>query len=186
MSRPDLDYAARFTEWAARQPTWKQRIQAQYRRWIAGNPNYGANDVSEIKPADGVVMPGDLPYPERKTATALPWAGVRGTPQVTPQVAPHVGDDGSILLEAQRLVHGPRQDAYGHPANDFSRTAALLNIILAGKLRDDLDAADVALMMVCVKLSREVNKHGRDNLVDAAGYLETRRMVLDYFLKLQG
>ena len=181
MESPDLDYAARFTEWAARQPTWKQRIQAQYRRWIAGNPNYGANDVSEIKPADDVVMPGDLPYPERKTATALPWAGVRGTPQVTPQVAPHVGDDGSILLEAQRLVHGPRQDAYGHPANDFSRTAALANTLLAGKLSRDLDARDVALFMVCVKLSRQVNKHGRDNLVDAAGYLETLRMCEDFF-----
>lgn len=139
--------------------------------------------MSENKPAYDVVMAGDLPYPERKTATALPWNDVRGT--ATPQVV-QKDDSGSILLEAERLVHGPRQHAYGHPANDFSRTAALLNIILAGKLRDELDAADVALMMVCVKLSREVNKHGRDNLVDAAGYLETRRMVLDYFHKLQG
>ena len=183
MESPDLDYAARFTDWAARQPTWKQRIQAQYRHWLGRNPNYGANDVS-YKSADDVAMPGDLPYPPRnhgnthKTFSPDPWKDVRGTPEPAPA--------GSLLLEAHNLVHGPRQHAYGHPANDFSRTAALLNIILAGKLRDELDAADVALMMVCVKLSREVNKHGRDNLVDAAGYLETRRMVLDYFHKLQG
>ena len=38
--------------------------------------------------------------------------------------------------------------------------------------------------MVCVKLSRQVNKHGRDNLVDAAGYLETLRMVEDFLAPL--
>jgi len=175
--RPDLDYAARFTVWAARQPTWKQRIQAQYRHWVAGNPNYGANDVSN-KPADDVVMAGDLPYPPRnpgnthKTFSPDPWKDVRGT--TTPPPSERLG---SILMEAHNLVHGPRQDAYGHPANDFSRTAALANVLLAGKLRADLDARDVALFMVAVKLSRQVNKHGRDNLVDAAGYLETLRMV---------
>lgn len=114
------------------------------------------------------------------TRTPLPWKDVRGT--ATPP-AP-AGRVDSILLEAHALVHGPRQHAYGHPANDFSRTAALANTLLAGKLRADLDARDVALFMVCVKLSRQVNKHGRDNLVDAAGYLETLRMVEDFLAPL--
>ena len=171
MPSADTDFASRFSEWSARQEPEAQRIRRFYTQLFGTeNPH-----MSTTKPADDVTMPGDLPYPERATATTIPWVGVRGT-----------ADEGSILQEAERLVHGPRQEAYGHPANDFSRTAALLNIVLAGKLRDELDAADVALMMVCVKLSREVNKHGRDNLVDAAGYLETRRMVLDYFHKLQG
>ena len=132
-----------------------------------------------------VEMPGDLPYPENPrntySATPLPWKDVRGT--ATPP-AP-AGRVDSILLEAHALVHGPRQHAYGHPANDFSRTAALANTLLAGKLKADLDARDVALFMVCVKLSRQVNKHGRDNLVDAAGYLETLRMVEDFLAPLK-
>ena len=41
------------------------------------------------------------------------------------------------------------------------------------------------MFMVCVKLSRQVNKHGRDNLVDAAGYLETLRMVEEFLTPLK-
>lgn len=144
------------------------------------------------KPADDVVMAGDLPYPPRnpgnthKTFSPDPWKDVRGA--ATPEDRAMRGNQqerlGSILMEAQALVHGPRQHAYGHPANDFSRTAALANTLLAGKLKADLDARDVALFMVCVKLSRQVNKHGRDNLVDAAGYLETLRMVEDFLTPL--
>lgn len=113
------------------------------------------------------------------SATPLPWAGVRGT------AAPFSEAELSILTEAQGLVHGPRQEAYGHPANDFSRTAALASILLAGKLKEDLGPEDVALFMVCVKLSREVNAHKRDNLVDAAGYLETLNMVHAYMASVR-
>ena len=84
---------------------------------------------------------------------------------------------GSILVEAERLVHGPRQAAYGHPSEDFARTAALANVLLAGKLLHPLEARDVAVLMVCVKLSRETNAHKRDNLVDAAGYIECLNML---------
>lgn len=83
----------------------------------------------------------------------------------------------SVLLEAEQLVHGPRQAAYGHPKDDFSRTAALASILLAKKLNMALTPEDVALFMVCVKLSREVNKHKRDNLVDLCGYVETLAML---------
>lgn len=85
----------------------------------------------------------------------------------------------SVLLEAQALVHGDRQRAYGHPLDDFSRTATLVNALLAKKLAVPLDAADVATILVCVKLSRQVNAPKRDNLVDLAGYAETWQMVLD-------
>lgn len=85
----------------------------------------------------------------------------------------------SVLLEAHGLVHGDRQGAYGHPADDFARTAALASAVLAGKLKEPLCATDVAAFMVCVKLSRQVNAPKRDNLVDLAGYAETWQMVLD-------
>lgn len=83
----------------------------------------------------------------------------------------------SVLLEAERLVHGERQASYGHPKDDFSRTAALATIVLAKRLSGPLTPEDVAKFMVCVKLSREVNGHKRDNLVDLCGYVETLAML---------
>ena len=80
--------------------------------------------------------------------------------------------DESVLLEAQKLVHGDRNDDYGPPIEDFTRTVGMLNALFAHKLKEDLTPADFAMLMVCVKLSREVNKHKRDNLVDGAGYFE--------------
>lgn len=79
----------------------------------------------------------------------------------------------SILQEAQRLVHGDRGADYGSPLDDFQRTATLFNTLRG----TGLTAEDVALFMVCVKLSREANKHKRDNLVDLCGYAETLMMV---------
>lgn len=38
--------------------------------------------------------------------------------------------DESALEEAQRLVHGARGDAYGHPADDFARTGRIWGAII--------------------------------------------------------
>jgi len=83
----------------------------------------------------------------------------------------------SVLNEAHSLVHGDRQASYGHPREDFARTAALASTCFASKLKEPLSAEDVALFMVCVKVSRQVKGHKRDNLVDAAGYIETLAML---------
>jgi Domain of unknown function (DUF6378)/Domain of unknown function (DUF4406) len=82
-------------------------------------------------------------------------------------------DTETILEEAQRLVHGDRGSAYGHPYDDFSRTAKIWSAILG----TDITPADVSLCMVGLKISREVNKPKRDNRVDGAGYFETLDMV---------
>lgn len=79
----------------------------------------------------------------------------------------------TILEEAQRLVHGERQRSYGHPIDDFTRTAGLISALLGHILIRPLRPEEVGLIMICVKLSREINGHKRDNLVDAAGYAET-------------
>jgi len=76
----------------------------------------------------------------------------------------------SILLEAQRLTHGDRNKDYGHPLDDYTKNAGIINALFAHKLREPFTAADVALIMVGVKLSRQVNRPKRDNMVDAAGY----------------
>lgn len=82
----------------------------------------------------------------------------------------------TILQEAQRLVHGNRGADYGHPIEDYERTGRMWGAILG---IPDIDPRICCLMMVAVKLSREVNKHKRDNLTDAAGYSECAQMVAD-------
>jgi hypothetical protein len=90
--------------------------------------------------------------------------------------APAPVDTETILEEAQRLVHGNRGDDYGHPIVDYERTGRMWGAILG---IPDIDPRICCLMMVAVKLSREVNKHKRDNLCDAAGYSECAQMVAD-------
>lgn len=82
----------------------------------------------------------------------------------------------SILEEAQRLVHGDRNESYGHPLDDFTRTGRMWGAILG---LPDIPAEKVALMMVTLKLARQCHRPKRDNLVDAAGYAETCAMCIE-------
>jgi hypothetical protein len=77
--------------------------------------------------------------------------------------------DETILQEAQRLVHGDRQASYGHPYDDYARTARMWEAIL-GMPPLAISPRIACLMMAAVKISREVNKSKRDNRVDGAGY----------------
>lgn len=99
-----------------------------------------------------------------------------------------VGDgEKTVLEEANGLIFGERNADYGHPIDDFSRTGKMW----AGVLRDwaltvvdpehvpDVPPELVGLAMVLVKVSREVNKHKRDNLVDIGGYSGTLAMIAD-------
>jgi hypothetical protein len=81
-------------------------------------------------------------------------------------------DDGteSILQEAQRLTHGPRNVDYGHPFDDYTRTAAIVSAMLAHKLKESITAPEMALVMCAVKLSRNIHSPKRDNMIDLAGY----------------
>ena len=81
----------------------------------------------------------------------------------------------SVLLEAEGLVHGDRNADYGHPLDDFSRTAAMWTAILGNPVSPE----QVGLCMCAVKISRQCNRPKRDNLVDLAGYAETVSMVID-------
>lgn len=82
---------------------------------------------------------------------------------------------GTVLEEAASLVDGDRGANYGHPADDFGRTAQIVTAILGVEVRVD----QVPLIMMAVKLSRHTNKPQRDNLVDIAGYARTAEMVAE-------
>lgn len=75
----------------------------------------------------------------------------------------------TILEQAQSIVYGDRQDAYGNVTDNFSNIAKLWSVVI-GK---DITAEQVALCMVQVKVARQLHKPGRDNLVDGAGYFAT-------------
>ena len=73
----------------------------------------------------------------------------------------------TILDEAKELIYGARQQSYGHPWLDFSRIAKIWEAIFGHPVTPEQ-----------VKISREVNAHKRDNLVDGAGYFGTLELVV--------
>lgn len=80
--------------------------------------------------------------------------------------------DADILIEAHGLITGPRQDTYGHPADDYAKVAD----IYFGLTGVRLSVEEAILFMVAVKLARlrtniEVGGWHHDSLVDAIGYL---------------
>lgn len=74
-----------------------------------------------------------------------------------------------LLLEADQLVNGDRNNHYGPPSQDFERTALLWSTYLSG--RRMIEAHDVAVMMILLKVSRlSWSAENRDSWVDIAGY----------------
>lgn len=101
-----------------------------------------------------------------------------------------MGEEGkkeTVCQEADRLVTDDRQGYYGHPWDNFLLTAQIVTPMLRKKLKDgvDLDPEDVAFFMIGLKLAREINRHKRDNLVDAIGYLKCLDMVVEERAKIQ-
>lgn len=85
----------------------------------------------------------------------------------------------TILQEAERIVDGPRREAYGHPRENFARTACIWTEVLRPKLREgeSISPEDVALLMIALKLARASNAITRDTLVDMAGYARTLELL---------
>ena len=87
----------------------------------------------------------------------------------------------TILQEAQALVYGARSADYGYPADDFAAVAKAFNAYIEKKYNivGPLEATDIPIFQMIVKIMREANKPKRDNLVDIAGYAATLEMVHD-------
>jgi len=87
----------------------------------------------------------------------------------------------TVLQEAQALVYGDREEAYSPPQRDYAKTAKIWTGILLEKLRPgvEITAEEAVLMMAGMKISREVFRHKRDNLVDAAGYIACAERIVE-------
>lgn len=81
----------------------------------------------------------------------------------------------TILDEAGSLVDGPREAAYGHPADDFGAVVAA-----ADALKLPNNALGHALYMILVKIQRLVQTPDHhDSIVDIAGYARTYEKILE-------
>lgn len=80
----------------------------------------------------------------------------------------------SILDEAKRLVHGERQQDYGDPEYNFRVEADILDPIVKHCIAKEgrILASHVSLMMIGLKIAREICNHKQDNAIDIAGYAE--------------
>ena len=71
-----------------------------------------------------------------------------------------------ILMEANKIIHGDRQQHYGEPHENFTRIAKAWSTYLDRKITP----GDVAMMMIMLKAARATESYTRDTAVDIAGY----------------
>jgi len=82
----------------------------------------------------------------------------------------------NVAETAQSLVGGDRQDQYGHPIEDFTRTAGVINALYG----TEFGPRDIPIIMMAVKLSRVIQSPSkRDSIVDLIGYGLTYEMVAE-------
>jgi len=77
-----------------------------------------------------------------------------------------------ILRDAAAAVTGDREGCYGSPESNFERIAKLWNVYLGFEGENGITPADVATMMILLKVSRIASKQQAkvDNWIDIAGY----------------
>lgn len=88
----------------------------------------------------------------------------------------------NILQEADKIIHGDRNEQYGHPIDNHGTTAAFWNVYLAALRRrgkTELGPEDVCWLNVLQKVSREATTGAgkRDTEVDVAGYAGNAEMI---------
>jgi hypothetical protein len=81
----------------------------------------------------------------------------------------------TVLEEAQALVLGNRQAAYGAPLDNWTQTADMWSTLFGHKIT----AEQAVLAMMAVKMSREAFVPKTDNRVDIAGYALVLDMIIE-------
>jgi hypothetical protein len=180
---PEFNYPAfhdAARRWRIKYPDWEIVNPAEHFDGITtlSRATYLRKDFAEVLESDALAL---LPGWEESAGATLEVAiaDALGLPKFHALTYNEIAapKPETILQEAQRLVYGDRQESYGHPIDDFSRTAAMWTGMLGDRLTSALKPEDVALMMVLVKVSRECHRPKRDNVTDIAGYAATLAMV---------
>ncbi len=78
-----------------------------------------------------------------------------------------------ILEEAKVIINGARREEYGSVTESFGKLAKMWSLILDY----EVTPSQVCLCMIGLKITRELNMHKRDNLVDLAGYSKLLSML---------
>ncbi len=79
--------------------------------------------------------------------------------------------DLSVLKEAHKIIYGDREKTYGKPSKNLDTIAKMWNAYIGALGERDLNAKDVASMMILLKTSRLANDQThRDSVVDICGY----------------
>lgn len=88
----------------------------------------------------------------------------------------------NAIDEAKEIIYGDREKTYGRPDKNLNTIAELWNSYIKGKYGQMLAShglssfaiylvhTDVAMMMILLKIAREINHHNRDNPLDMIGY----------------
>jgi hypothetical protein len=77
----------------------------------------------------------------------------------------------SVLKEANKIIYGDREQTYGKPSKNLDTIAKMWNAYINAVGKRDLNAKDVACLMVLLKTARLANQPDhRDSIVDICGY----------------
>jgi hypothetical protein len=79
---------------------------------------------------------------------------------------PNQRKNNTILDEALIITDGARRVDYGSVEESFQKISTVASVLC----NKEITPKDIALIFIAQKLTRESNKHTRDNLVDICGY----------------
>lgn len=77
----------------------------------------------------------------------------------------------SVLQEAHKVIYGDREQTYGHPDKNLKTISKMWNAYITAVGQRELNAKDVAILMILLKTARLANDpNNRDSVVDICGY----------------
>ena len=80
-----------------------------------------------------------------------------------------------MLEEVAKICSGDRQEAYGSPLDNHRRIAKLWSVYLGVEIRP----RQVGMMLVLLKIARDMNAPKTDNVMDIAGYAVVLQEIAD-------